>query len=284
MAPRSRSAAARKAAASASPGPDRSAAEAAAAPTINWGAEEVDSDSEEAGWTKEDEGKKVWKPPPGYILTKEQVLFKRAIDRKFYIGTLVYAVASVAAAYACAPPPPPDDVLGAAAPSAAARLQLTAACALFTVYWILRSVIFDPPPEPKDDSWTFLQTCPAGRFIWLTINIDAAQLCYWTLALAMESEVLLSPTLPPNAATIAATLHWGLLSALHSGAVFVWSLSFMLMALFLKFCWFEPGWDRCAVGCGSQECFSPAFYQRISILPRHAKDNNCKEMVDDVLG
>eukprot|EP01043_Picozoa_sp_COSAG02_P028896 COSAG02_NODE_1773_length_10980_cov_8.196765_14_plen_236_part_00 len=220
-----------------------SATEADDAPTIIWGAEEIDSDSEEVGWTAEDEGKTVWKPPvdaraaAGYRLTPEQVAFKRTIDVKFYIGTAVYFIVALGGAYASASSsPPPDDVLAAAATSASPRLQLTAACASFTLYWILRSVIFDAPPEPTDDSWSFLQACPAGRFVWLTVNIDAAQLVYWSLCLLVETEALLTlPQMQGSATAVA--LHWGLLSALHSGAVFVWSLSFMLGALFLKFCW-----------------------------------------------
>jgi hypothetical protein len=221
-----------------------SAAEADDAPTIVWGAEEIDSDSEEVGWTAEDEGKTVWKPPlgaraaAGYRLTSEQLAFKRTIDAKFYIGTVVYFVVAICGALCSASSsPPPDAVLGAASISAVPRLQLTAACAIFTLYWILRSTIFDAPPEPTDDSWSFLQACPAGRFIWLTINIDAAQLVYWSLCLLVESEALL--TLPQlQASATAVSLHWALQSALHSGAVFVWSLSFMLGALFLKFCWY----------------------------------------------
>lgn len=209
--------------------------EADDSPTIVWGSEEIDSDSEEVGWTADDEGKTVWKPPPGYILTREQVAFKWSIDSKFYIGTFVYFVLAIVGALASGGSQPPDDILAVATASATPRLQRTAACTIFTLYWVLRSVIFDPPPEPTDDSWSFLQACPAGRFIWLTCNIDAAQLVYWSLFLLVESEALLSPQLQASAAS---TLHWALLSALYSAAVFVWSLSFMLGALFLKFCWY----------------------------------------------
>ena len=97
------------------------------------------------------------------------------------------------------------------APTAATRLQLTLACALFTAYWIFRSTIMDPPPEPTDSSWTFLPACPAGRFVWLTIHIDAAQLVYWSLLLVVESGALLNLEFPA-----AADMHWRLLATLHS--------------------------------------------------------------------
>ena len=198
----------------ASPGP--SSAESRPAPTepsTGPPAEETYSyKGPGVGWTPN--GPDVTQSTPsGYVMTPEQVAFKAAIDRKFFIGIGIYFVVTLAvvASPLGASSEPPADVLAAAAPAAGTRLLLTAACALFTVYWIFRSTLGDPPPEPQDSSWTFLPACFAGRFVWLTIHIDAAQLVYWILLLCVESGVLLTLDLPT-----AAGMHWRLLATLHS--------------------------------------------------------------------
>ena len=112
------------------------------------------------------------------IITEEQSRFLAETNRKFYIGLAVYLAAILAGMVQFGDPSPPSDaVLAAAEPEAERRLALTLACAAFTVYWVVTSVLRDAPPDPVDDSWTFLPACPAGRFVWLTININAAQLC-----------------------------------------------------------------------------------------------------------
>ena len=114
----------------------------------------------------------------GLIITEEQSRFLAETNRKFYIGLAVYLAAILAGMAQFGDPSPPSDaVLAAAEPEAERRLALTLACAAFTVYWVVTSVLRDAPPDPVDDSWTFLPACPAGRFVWLTININAAQLC-----------------------------------------------------------------------------------------------------------
>lgn len=105
-----------------------------------------------------------------YALSPAQVKFRARGQRFLVVGYANYLALAVLAVLTLGEPA--DPKLGAI--NLATQQQhavMTIGAMLLTCFWQYESLLGDPPPEPTDNSWSFLSKCPVHKFIFLTVCV-----------------------------------------------------------------------------------------------------------------
>lgn len=88
-------------------------------------------------------------------------------------------------------------------------------------------------PVPTEHRWKCIGLSPAGKFVYLTVNIFTAEFAYWTACVVLEFA-------PRNLATSDYFARLRFLTTFMS--IFMGELGIMLCLLFMKFNWYNKAW------------------------------------------